>query len=144
MFPASAPPPGTVLCALADVPEGATKGFRFGAGAEDFRHVHRVLGRGAARLPQRLPAPVVCRSIGSPGRFLTPDGTYILCANHAAVFRIDDGACLGGPCHGAGLVAVNLEVSNGEIVMGRRGRQRRRGRAARAALAVLRVAVMLG
>ena len=118
MFPASAPPPGEVLCALADLPEGATKGFRFGAGAETFAMFIVRSGavlRGYLNVcPHRL-LPLDWK----PGQFLTADGTYILCAYHAAIFRIDDGACLSGPCHGTGLVAVNLEVSNGKIVMGR-------------------------
>ena len=118
MFPPSAPPPGEVLCALDDVPEGGAKGFRFGAGAETFAMFIVRSGpepRGYLNLcPHRL-LPLDWK----PGQFLTPDGKYIFCANHAAVFRIDDGACLGGPCHGAGLMAVNLEVSNGKIVMGR-------------------------
>ena len=117
MFPPSAPPPGEVLCALSEVPEGGTKGFRFGAGAETFAMFIVRSGsvlRGYLNVcPHRL-LPLDWK----PGEFLTPDGTYIMCANHAAVFRIGDGACLGGPCGGAGLVAVNLELRKGEIVMG--------------------------
>ena len=33
-----------------------------------------------------------------PGQFLDRDRQHILCANHGAVFRIQDGFCLAGPC----------------------------------------------
>jgi nitrite reductase/ring-hydroxylating ferredoxin subunit len=36
----------------------------------------------------------------SPNRFLTEDGDYLICALHGALFRIEDGLCVAGPCHG--------------------------------------------
>lgn len=50
-----------------------------------------------------------------PGRFLSHDGEYILCSNHAALFRIEDGHCVAGPCTGAGLVPVKVTVTDGEV-----------------------------
>ena len=34
----------------------------------------------------------------TPGRFLNAQATHILCANHGALFRIEDGVCVSGPC----------------------------------------------
>lgn len=38
----------------------------------------------------------------APGRFLLRNGELV-CPAHGAVFRISDGACLGGPCRGESL-----------------------------------------
>lgn len=56
-----------------------------------------------------------------PGQFLTHDGEYILCSNHAALFRIEDGHCVGGPCVGAGLVPVAITVKDREVFLATSG-----------------------
>ncbi len=49
------------------------------------------------------------------GRFLTRERSALLCANHGARFRIEDGACLAGPCRGARLTPVPIVIEKGEI-----------------------------
>jgi nitrite reductase/ring-hydroxylating ferredoxin subunit len=50
----------------------------------------------------------------APGRFLSPDGAFLQCATHDALFRFDDGLCVAGPCVGDMLtpcaVVVDVEV----------------------------------
>jgi len=36
----------------------------------------------------------------TPDNFLTADGDYIQCGMHGALFRIDNGECIHGPCIG--------------------------------------------
>ena len=43
------------------------------------------------------------------------DRRHILCATHGALFRIEDGHCLAGPCKGKGLTAVAVAVAGGEV-----------------------------
>ena len=43
-----------------------------------------------------------------PDRFLDRGGRHILCATHGALFRIEDGFCLSGPCAGARLRRVAI------------------------------------
>jgi nitrite reductase/ring-hydroxylating ferredoxin subunit len=50
-----------------------------------------------------------------PDRFLNPDLTHIQCAMHAAVFNVQDGLCIAGPCHGDTLKAVPLSVEAGVV-----------------------------
>lgn len=50
-----------------------------------------------------------------PDQFLDDDGKLIVCATHAALFRIDDGRCTAGPCAGASLRAVSIVVDDGMI-----------------------------
>ena len=35
-----------------------------------------------------------------PEKFLDLDGVFLQCSSHGALFKIDDGQCVGGPCIG--------------------------------------------
>lgn len=54
-----------------------------------------------------------------PGQFLDRQRTHILCANHGALFRIDDGVCVAGPCRGEALSPVPVAVAD-DVVFVRR------------------------
>jgi len=50
-----------------------------------------------------------------PDVFLDSDNQFIQCANHGALFEIDSGHCLSGPCSGENLVAVTYSIRDGEL-----------------------------
>jgi nitrite reductase/ring-hydroxylating ferredoxin subunit len=50
-----------------------------------------------------------------PDRFLTPDGSKIICASHGALYEIDTGLCVSAPCLGKSLRSVAVVVRDGEI-----------------------------
>lgn len=52
-----------------------------------------------------------------PGEFLDPDREFILCTNHIALFDIETGACVDGPCTGKGLEPVPFAIEDGAIVV---------------------------
>ncbi|MDE2084762.1 MAG: Rieske 2Fe-2S domain-containing protein [Xanthomonadaceae bacterium] len=52
----------------------------------------------------------------APGKFLIDNGTLI-CAAHGAVFGLESGHCLGGPCRGAGLRSVHVDVVDGQVCL---------------------------
>jgi nitrite reductase/ring-hydroxylating ferredoxin subunit len=54
-----------------------------------------------------------------PDRFLDAGGELIQCATHGALFRIDDGACLWGPCAGQSLTPLSLVVREGMVLLWR-------------------------
>ena len=61
-----------------------------------------------------------CRHLGhpmnwKPDSFLTQDNANIICSSHGAIYEIDTGLCIGGPCLGKSLRALPLEVRNGVI-----------------------------
>ncbi|MAN80709.1 MAG: (2Fe-2S)-binding protein [Rhodospirillaceae bacterium] len=95
------------LCRLDDIADGGSAGFE-------------VAGKSvmAIRQGDQVYAYVnSCPHVGTPldmwpGRFLTRDGEYILCATHGALFRIEDGHCVAGPCVGRGLTPVETRVEN--------------------------------
>jgi len=73
-----------------------------------------------------------CPHLGTPleweeDSFLDPDGTLIQCSTHGALFEIETGRCIAGPCQGQNLQAVPFLLDNGLIMveerhLGKRGR----------------------
>ncbi len=50
-----------------------------------------------------------------PDQFLDPEKNYIICANHGALFRIEDGFCESGPCYRDHLVHLPHEIRDGTL-----------------------------
>jgi nitrite reductase/ring-hydroxylating ferredoxin subunit len=109
------PPAMRVLCRLEDLPDGAAKGFPPAAG--------RFTGLFAVRKGDTVQVYInACPHIGTPldwvpDRFLSADGTRIVCATHGAEFRIEDGLCLRGPCRGDALEQVLTRIKDGFVLV---------------------------
>lgn len=63
-----------------------------------------------------------CPHAGAPlnwnlNEFLTYDKEYLLCSLHGALFEIETGRCVDGPCKGDRLTAVPFEIVGGRIVI---------------------------
>lgn len=50
-----------------------------------------------------------------PADFLSPEGQFILCANHQAAFRVADGMCVFGPCQGERLTRREIRIEDGVL-----------------------------
>lgn len=48
--------------------------------------------------------------------YLTPDGRLIACGWHSALFAVDTGTCVGGPCMGQSLTPWPLSVQEGMMI----------------------------
>ena len=48
--------------------------------------------------------------------FFTEDKRYLICANHGATYEPTTGECVWGPCYGAFLQGVPLEISGDQVV----------------------------
>jgi nitrite reductase/ring-hydroxylating ferredoxin subunit len=48
-------------------------------------------------------------------QFLDMDNMFIQCSTHDALFEIDTGVCIAGPCVGDRLETVGLTIENGQI-----------------------------
>lgn len=110
-----APPAGTPLCRLDEIGEPGSKGFAFWSGELMFR------GFVVRREGEVLGYVDRCPHIGTPltfgdDRYLTRGGEHILCVTHGALFRPQDGLCLGGPCVGRSLTPWGIEVRGDQIV----------------------------
>lgn len=104
-----------VLCRVDEIPDGGARGFAPAPGG--FTGLFAVRRGDAVRVYVNA-----CPHLGvpldwAPDRFLSADGARIVCASHGAEFRIEDGACLRGPCQGEHLDAVPACVENGFITV---------------------------
>lgn len=102
------------LCRLDELPEGTSK--RFPPPPGGFAGLFAVRHDGIVRVYVNS-----CPHLGVPldwvpDRFLSADGTLIVCATHGARFRIADGVCVQGPCFGEVLESVLIQVKDGVIL----------------------------
>jgi nitrite reductase/ring-hydroxylating ferredoxin subunit len=112
----SRPSAGTVLCRLDDIPSPGAKGFEFSSGDTPFRAF--VVRRGA----ELYGYIDICPHAGWPlamrdERRLTRDGQFLICTGHGALFRIEDGGCVAGPCEARTLQPWAVAVRDGAVVV---------------------------
>jgi nitrite reductase/ring-hydroxylating ferredoxin subunit len=55
------------------------------------------------------------------GKFFDPDGEYLLCSTHGALYAPESGACRGGPCRGAGLISLDAFEADGKVYVKAKG-----------------------
>lgn len=102
------------LCALDDIPDGDSNGFFLEA--DGTWHNLFAVRHGEAVVVYVNSCPHTGAPLNFlPGKFLDVDKTAILCTNHAALFRIEDGHCIHGPCVGKGLTALSATVQGVEV-----------------------------
>jgi nitrite reductase/ring-hydroxylating ferredoxin subunit len=112
----SAPAPGTMLCDLEEIMEGAGKEVVFGTGHEAFRVL--LLRTGAGVVAYRNCCPHFSLPLNyEPDVFHVFDGEDLMCAHHTAMFKIATGECFDGPCAGAKLTAVSIAIVNDKVVI---------------------------
>lgn len=102
--------PDILLCHLDELPDGQARGFDPLASGQDSLLVVRQGDRlhGYRDLcPHYGDTPMAWRRHA----YLNADGTHIVCAAHGALFEIDGGACVRGPCLGQALTPVTLAVN---------------------------------
>lgn len=100
-----------LLCQLTDIPDGDSKGLTL----PDGRDILLVRQGGAVfgyvNVCPHLFTPLEMM----PDDFLDDSGQFIICATHGALFRIEDGECVAGPCQGESLTRVPLAVEDGAV-----------------------------
>ena len=104
-----------VLCCLDDLADPGSREFSWGEGAWPLEFFAVLKDGQVTGFVNR------CPHAGNPlnwqpDRFLNREGHLILCNSHGALFRVDDGVCVGGPCPGEALEPVNLRIEDGQVV----------------------------
>lgn len=102
----------TVLCNITEIEEGTSKGFSSHVGP-----VFAVKYDGQIFVYKNE-----CPHLGvnlefQPDEFLDSEGQLIQCSTHGALFSIEEGHCLTGPCQGDFLTKVDFEIENDNIIV---------------------------
>ena len=110
----TATPAGVTLCALADLADPGARNFVLEIGG---RHFHGFVVRRGEEVTGFVDS---CPHMGLPlskrlDDYLTKSGELIECDWHGALFRPDDGLCVGGPCAGQHLRSWPVTVADGLI-----------------------------
>ena len=110
------PPKEVTVCRLDELPDPGCKEFRIGEGDWPFKGF--VVRKGDNVYAYQN----YCMHVGhplnwQPDSFLTKDGSQIICASHGAIYEIESGVCVSGPCPGKMLRTVPVEIRNGELVV---------------------------
>ena len=102
----------TVLCDIDTIPEGGAKGLRI--------NNHQLV---AVKKDGQVYVYVnSCPHIGitlefQPDQFLDLENRYIQCANHGALFEIENGDCVSGPCRGKALKPVEITIDGNQVMI---------------------------
>ena len=114
----NAPGPGTRLCGLDQIQDGAGTEFRFGEGPDQFRMVVFRTGQNAWSYVNVCPHFWLPLNF-LPEKFLISGPGRVMCSHHSAIFRFEDGLCVDGPAKGGRLDPVPVEVVGNSVIIGR-------------------------
>lgn len=102
------------LCSLEDIPDPGSAGFDVDFNGQTLRVM--VIRQGTnihiyenSCPHRRLPLDF------KEGQFLDAEHKFILCSNHVALFQIEDGVCIEGPCKGASLNKYSASLHGDDV-----------------------------
>ncbi|HIF97779.1 MAG TPA: Rieske (2Fe-2S) protein [Myxococcales bacterium] len=105
------------VCRLDEIPDGDARGFSLPEkGGRPLGLIVVRIGSGVRVYENRCPhrgTPLDW----APDRFLDETGKYLVCSTHAALFRLEDGECVSGPCPGESLGIRPARVRDGVVVL---------------------------
>jgi len=108
-----------VICPLQELGDPGAKGFTMGSGNWPLRGFVVRKGATVRAYVNHCPHagfPLNCQ----PDAFLAPQAPLILCFMHGALFDIDTGECISGPCAGLALPALPVRVERGYVMLDER------------------------
>lgn len=108
------PSAGTLVCTLADIPDGCGRMFVFPVGTEKFRLLVLRTGEQCFGYENYCPHFGVPLADRDDQLISTPHKT-VSCNTHYARFRWQDGYCEFGDCAGESLVAVKIAVNGDQV-----------------------------
>lgn len=100
------------LCNVEDIPHDSSKGFKvngialFAVRKDGIVYVYRNR----------------CPHLGielewNEDQFLDSEGALIQCSTHGALFIIESGECIAGPCRGEALQVIDHVIVGGEVMI---------------------------
>ncbi|MDB2410075.1 Rieske (2Fe-2S) protein [Pseudomonadales bacterium] len=102
----------TRLCHINDIDEGASMGFEIAD-----KKLFAVKKDAAIHVYENRCPHLGIELEWLENQFLDPDGALIQCSTHGALFLIEDGNCISGPCAGEQLRRIETVVQADEIFL---------------------------
>ena len=104
------------ICRLDELSDPGARGFAVGRGDWPLRGFVVRRGSEVYAYVNRCPHqghPLNLR----PDEFLSRDRAHILCSSHGAVFELEKGVCVVGPCPGRALISLPVRVCDGVVLL---------------------------
>lgn len=98
------------LCHIDTIAEGESKGFEVDGQAIFIVHKQNLFHAYRNSCPH-----LGINLEWQDDQFLDADGSLIQCAMHGALFLIDSGLCIAGPCQGQRLKVVEHRINNEQL-----------------------------
>ncbi|MDH5610884.1 MAG: Rieske (2Fe-2S) protein [Gammaproteobacteria bacterium] len=106
----------TALCSISDIQDPGSKAFQLAHNSKifDIFVIHKD-GEFYAFINSCPHTGVNLEWLDD--QFLDRDHTFIQCATHNALFEIDTGQCIHGPCTGEKLTPVKIEIIDNSLII---------------------------
>jgi nitrite reductase/ring-hydroxylating ferredoxin subunit len=105
-----------VICPLHELGDPGAKGFTRGEGEWPLRGFVVRWGEVVRAYVNHCPHAGFPLN-WQPDGFIAPDAPLILCAMHGALFEMETGRCVSGPCAGTGLRPLAIRVERGYVML---------------------------
>jgi nitrite reductase/ring-hydroxylating ferredoxin subunit len=100
------------ICATEDIPNGSSRGFEFDDLSFFIVHHHQQFHAYINSCPHRG-----IELNWQPDQFLDFDGQLIQCGTHGALFLIENGRCVAGPCQDQHLKSLPIRIVDNIIYL---------------------------
>ena len=102
------------LCDLNDIRDNDSAGFV--VDTDDGRCGLLVVRKGRTAYSYLNSCPHIGTPLEiQPDRFLDQSGQHILCSTHGALFQVEDGLCVAGPCVDEKLTPVAIDIRDNGV-----------------------------
>ncbi len=102
------------LCRLEEIPDPGSRGFRVNIDGQETAVF--IVHQGGSVSAFRNSCPHTGVNLEwVPDQFLDSENCHIQCSLHGALFEVQTGICIRGPCAGQSLQGLKLENREGEL-----------------------------
>jgi len=102
----------TPICSVQDIPDNTSKGFQI-----EGRLLFIVHKYGKWHAYENHCPHLGIQLEMVPDQFLDHTHSLIQCSMHGALFRIEDGLCISGPCANQSLTAIDIDEKDGFLYL---------------------------
>jgi len=105
------------ICKLNDIDDGNARGFDIEVDNESLAVVCVRLGQQVFAYKNSCPHTGINLE-WLPDQFLDDMKQYFVCSTHGAMFELESGYCITGPCQGESLTPLKVKIEAGDILCG--------------------------